>query len=311
MSKYKYFKIHTIKDWSGEYWDVYEERKTQIGLDIYLGWPYSLTPKDGISGVFSFILTEELATYLQNNRVKDVHKQLGLSLSIIYKFRTRMGIQNKQIPRNDEWLLAHQNEIIFEHFKVLKEKYGMTRSQVYQHKTWLNELIKLPAKRKVRKTDLNYSWDLWYQEHQSQLQNLSLSEIQSKFNFSKHLAKKAYDQNRREQNQPTFSEEFKNAKAAKNQWLLTHQETLLHPNLTVTQIAEKFNKSVAQIVRMRGKLRQLIHDSTIRDQNIEWVLTHKHDLLNPELSRKALALKYDLTESQVAYRKQLLKKIAT
>lgn len=79
MPRYKLFKIKVIKDWNGDDWDVYEERKTQGGINIYLGWPYALTPKDGIGGKFSFILTEELADYLKAHRVKDVHENLDLS----------------------------------------------------------------------------------------------------------------------------------------------------------------------------------------------------------------------------------------
>ena len=36
--KYNLHPIKTIKDWQGKDWDVYEERKTPIGVMIYKGW---------------------------------------------------------------------------------------------------------------------------------------------------------------------------------------------------------------------------------------------------------------------------------
>ena len=59
MGKYKIFKIQTIKDWEGEYWDVYEEHKTKAGIMVYKGWPYGETPQNGGQANFYYILTND------------------------------------------------------------------------------------------------------------------------------------------------------------------------------------------------------------------------------------------------------------
>ncbi|WP_423753099.1 hypothetical protein [Acinetobacter gyllenbergii] len=69
MGKYKHFKIKTVKDWEGEYWDAYEERKTHVGIMVYRGWPYGLSAKDeGVGPGFSVILTPEVADFVKNTK---------------------------------------------------------------------------------------------------------------------------------------------------------------------------------------------------------------------------------------------------
>lgn len=91
MGKYKYFKIKTIKDEDGEDWDVYEEQKSSAGIMIYQGWPYALTPRDGIGGAFSFILTPEIAEFIKIHSITETMQQLGLSNGIVAKFRRRLN----------------------------------------------------------------------------------------------------------------------------------------------------------------------------------------------------------------------------
>ena len=119
MGKYKYFKIKTIKDEDGEDWDVYEEQKSSTGIMIYQGWPYALTPRDGIGGTFSFILTPEIAEFIKIHSITETMQQLGLSNGIVAKFRRRLNIQNKVIYRNVQWLLEHQDELLHDSFETL------------------------------------------------------------------------------------------------------------------------------------------------------------------------------------------------
>ena len=67
MAKYKHYKFKEVIDWQGEAWDVYEEYKSPSGIMIYRGWPYGLTPKDGICGIFSYIFTPEIAEFIQTH----------------------------------------------------------------------------------------------------------------------------------------------------------------------------------------------------------------------------------------------------
>ena len=150
--KYKLYPIKTIKDWENEDWDVYEERKSLSGIMIYRGWPYSLTPRDGIGGVFSHILSPEIAEFLKVHSITESEQQLGLNNGIVAKFRRKLAIQNKFIYRNDQWILEHKDELLYDSHQTLKEKYGLNRNQVYQHKEWLSELIDIPKNKKMRKT---------------------------------------------------------------------------------------------------------------------------------------------------------------
>lgn len=128
MGKYKIFKIKIIKDWESEDWDVYNERTSLSGLMVYKGWPYSLTPRDGIGGQFSYILTAEIVEFLKTHSITESELQLGLSNSIVAKFRWTIGIQNKFIYRNDQWLIEHQDELLHDSLETLKTKYGLKRS---------------------------------------------------------------------------------------------------------------------------------------------------------------------------------------
>ncbi|HCD4663482.1 TPA: hypothetical protein ACXI7T_001370, partial [Acinetobacter nosocomialis] len=169
MGKYKYFKLKEVQDWAGEYWDAYEERKSLSGLMIYKGWPYSLTPKDGIGGQFSVILTPEIVEFLKVHPITVAEKQLGLSNSLVAKFRRTLGIQNKFIYRNNQWLLEHQDELLHDSLETLQTKYGLNRNQVYQHRKWLAELIELPLRKKLRRSKLEDFQEEWFLKNKSKM----------------------------------------------------------------------------------------------------------------------------------------------
>ena len=192
MAKYKYFKIKTIKDSDGEDWDVYHEQKTPSGIVVYRGWPYSLTPRDGIGGQFSYILTIEIADFIKTHSITESEQQLCLTNSIVAKFRRRLGIQNKFIYRNDQWLLEHQDELLYDSLQTLKEKYGLKRTQVYQHKKWLAELVSVPVRKQTRKKENDAIREKWFIENKSQMMNMSAHEIAAAYNVSLYIAKKAY-----------------------------------------------------------------------------------------------------------------------
>ena len=78
--KYKRYLIKTIKDWEAEYWDVYEEYKTQAGIMVYKGWPYTETPQNGGQANFYYILTNEIAEYITQHSIVHITKTVFLSL---------------------------------------------------------------------------------------------------------------------------------------------------------------------------------------------------------------------------------------
>lgn len=309
MRKYKYFKLKEVQDWAGEYWDAYEERKSLSGLMIYKGWPYSLTPKDGIGGQFSVILTPEIADFLQVHPISVAEKQLGLSNSLVAKFRRTLGIQNKFIYRNNQWLLEHKDELLHDSLATLKAKYGLNRNQVYQHRKWLAELIEVPLRKKLRKSKLEDFQEEWFLKSKSKMINLSAPEIAVTYNISLFLAKKLYNRIRQEHGELGFSEELQHNKQSKSQWLLDHQDALLNSEKTVAELAEQFDKTTGQILRAKAKLRQILKIPKVKEQNHAWLLKYKDTLFNPNLSNDEIAQILNMNKLQVIRKKGQLKKL--
>ncbi|MDN5488863.1 MAG: hypothetical protein L0G93_09600 [Acinetobacter sp.] len=307
--KYKFFKIKTIKDWEGEDWDVYEERISLSGIMIYRGWPYSLTPKDGIGGQFSNILTLEIAEFLKSHSISEAEQLFGLSNSMVAKFRRTLGIQNKFIYRNDQWLIEHQDELLHDSLETLKAKYNLKRTQVYQHKKWLAELIEIPIRKKIRKSSSDDLHEQWFQEHKVHMKEMSIQNISTEFNISFYIAKKAYNRIRQELGESTFSEQFQSNKQTKFQWLLDHQDELLNSGKTITELAEQFQRTNGQILRAKAKLREILKIQKVQDQNRAWLLANQNILLDSKLSKEETAKRLNIELSQVYRKRGKLKKL--
>ncbi|MCT9979079.1 hypothetical protein M2R48_12120 [Acinetobacter sp. I-MWF] len=309
MGKYKYFKIKTIKDEDGEDWDVYEEQKSSTGIMIYQGWPYALTPRDGIGGTFSFILTPEIAEFIKIHSITETMQQLGLSNGIVAKFRRRLNIQNKVIYRNDQWLLEHQDELLHDSFETLKSKYGLNRNQVYRHKEWLSKLIEIPIGEKIRKNPSDELRERWFVENKLKMLHLSVQEIAIEYNISLYIAKKAYNRIRDELGELNFSDEFKNSKQIQHQWLLDHQDQLLNHSKSIAELAVHFQKTEGQIRRARAKLREILKMPKVKDQNQTWLFANHNILLDLTLSKEEAAKKLNIEPSQVYRKRGALKKL--
>ncbi|EPF93337.1 hypothetical protein GCM10025882_07140 [Acinetobacter gyllenbergii] len=308
MGKYKHFKIKTVKDWEGEYWDAYEERKTHVGIMVYRGWPYGLSAKDeGVGPGFSVILTPEVADFVKEYKVFEAANKLELSLSMVGKFRRLLGIQRNFIYRNDRWLLAHQDELLYDSLDTLKAKYGLTRPQVYQHKIWLAELVDIPVRKRLRKKQAEVIQEQWFQANKQQLKGLTVQEIVEKFDVSVFIAKKFYNRIRQALDEFSFSEKFQNDKQEKRQWLLDHQEELLNSGKTVAVLADQFQKMPGEILRAKARLREILDIPKIKAQKEAWFALHQHDLLNPELSNADLVKKLGLSLEQIFRKKDELR----
>ncbi|WP_151961937.1 hypothetical protein [Acinetobacter bereziniae] len=307
--KYKLYPIKTIKDWENEDWDVYEERKSLSGIMIYRGWPYALTPRDGIGGVFSHILSPEIAEFLKVHSITESEQQLGLNNGIVAKFRRRLAIQNKFIYRNDQWLLAHKDELLYDSLETLKAKYGLKRTQVYKHKKWLAELIEIPIRKKMRKTSTDELQEQWFQKHKVQMSEMEVDEIALKFNVSHFIATKTYNRIRQELGELTFSAQFQQNKQDKYQWLLAYQEELLNSGKTVAELAEQFQKTNGQILRAKARLREILKIQKAQDQNREWLLANQDILFHLKLSKEETAKRLNIEPSQVYRKRGQLKKL--
>lgn len=307
--KYKLYPIKTIKDWENEDWDVYEERKSISGIMIYRGWPYSLTPRDGIGGQLSYILSPEVAEFLKTHSITESEQQLGLTNSIVAKFRRWLGIQNKFIYRNNQWLLEHKDELLYSSLETLKAKYGLNRKQVYRHRGWLLELIDIPKRKKLRNRPTDVQREQWFQKHKVHMAEMSVEDISSKFNISLYVAKKAYNRIRQEHGELNFSAQFQQNKLDKYQWLLDHQDELLNSGKTVAELAEQFQKTNGQILRAKARLREILKTPKVQDQNREWLLANQDILFHSKLSKEETAKRLNIEPSQVYRKRGQLKKL--
>ena len=309
MGKYKYFKIKTIKDSDGEDWDVYHEQKTLSGIIVYKGWPYSLTPKDGIGGIFSYILTTEIAEFIKTHSITEAEQLLGLSNSIVAKFRRKLGIQNKFIYRDDQWLLEHQDELLRDSLETLKSKYGLNRNQVYQHKKWLADLISIPIRKRTRKTESDILFEQWFIQNKSQMVDMTAQDISATYDISYFRAKNIYNRIRKELGKLSYSEELINSQHIQHQWLIDHQDELLNQGKTIAVLSAQFNMTKGQILRAKAKLRKILKIPKVKDQNQAWLLVHQKLLQDSTLNKKELAEELGIEPIQISRKKVQLKKL--
>lgn len=126
---YTLYPIKIIKDWHGEDWNVYEEKRLANGLMLYKG----RLNEQVYGNNTGHILTPEFADYIKQNRSAKIlylAEQLECSKSVLMRFKRELGIQREMHIPDYEWVYAHQNELFVESFETLFEKYGLTKKQV-------------------------------------------------------------------------------------------------------------------------------------------------------------------------------------
>lgn len=305
MGKYKHFKIKTIKDWDGEDWDVYEEYQTKAGIMVYKGWLYCVTPKNGGASGFSYILTDEIAEYITQHSIVDIVKILGFSEYVVRKFRKAIGFHLAHPESYSfEWILEHQDEILYESFEVLSQKYALTPSQsaAYTFRLVQHGIIR---KHHQRETVLEREQNHWFQANKEKLSELDIKGIEQNFEFKKHTAKKIHNLVCKEKNIPSPAEQWHQRLKNKKQWLVDNQIELLRTDITLEQIAQQFNTNKLFIRECRVQLRKMLKIS-IFEQKCKWAKQHQHDL--ETLTIPQLQKKYQLSRYVIkGYLKLLIK----
>lgn len=296
--------IRTIKDWFGEDWDVYTITKTKAGIDLCEGWPHGKNTLDGMGWRHSHILTEELVHYLQQTRYSDAVKMLGICKTQISNFRQKLDIQTPMVYVDEAWLIEHQHEILYGNLKELKEKYNLSKNQVYTRVKILEKHHGIPTQRKSRISDESLALEKWYQLHKDELYKMDTETIKAQFNLSTFLAKKYYERSCKEHKQrpKTFYQKLKTDRKIKQKWMIDHKDELLNPNLTKAQIAVKLNKTESQVHTARKELRKRFNLPTPLELDDQWLFKHQDDLLNPNLHCADLAEKFNLNKRQVTAR---------
>ena len=107
----------------------------------------------------------------------------------------------------------------------------------------------------------------------------------------------------RKKNIPTQSEQWQQQLKDKRQWILDHQIELLRNDISLEQIAQKFNTNKCFIGGCRAQLRKILKISHTQ-QKINWVKQHQFDL--ETMTIVALQKKYQIGRHVIrSYRKLL------
>ncbi|QER39270.1 hypothetical protein F2A31_05965 [Acinetobacter suaedae] len=299
--------IQTLKDWEGEDWDVYEERKTQMGFTLYLGWLYG-APRLGSK---SIIMTMELVEYLKMTTYRQAIKELGLSSTVISRMRRILELQKKVVRRDRAWIVQHQNEILYYSFPILLEKYGLSKSSVLNYSHYLVSEVRIKRK-SSRNYASQYAVEKIYQKHKAMIaQCRSFKELQKILQTDDYTARKFHELACAELNVVSMSELHLKNLDKTWQWRYQHRDTILSPTMTIQQIAKQLKTTTDEIYNARKALRRRL---AIKERigpvkiNIEdWVLQHAEDL--ETLKMGELKYKYQMSKSQISHRRMILKKL--
>lgn len=306
--KYKLYPIKTIKDWQGEDWDVYEERKTQLDLIINFGWLYGAQRK----GSKSLILTSDLVEYLKIATYRQAIQELGLSSTLISRMRRLLELQKKVVRRDRDWIIQHQSEILYYSFPMLLEKYGLRKGVVKSYSNYLVSEVGIQRKA-TRHHESQYAVEKIYQTHKVSIaQGRSFKELNHILQTDDYTARKFHELACAELGVPAMSEIHLRNLDKTWRWRYQHRDTILSPEMSIEQIAKQFNTTTDEIFNARKALRRRLNITetigVIRQLDIEkWIFEHAIELRGLKISQ--LRERYQLTKGQVKYRRMLLKKL--
>jgi len=83
--------LGVVDDHTGRSWDVREERPTEHGFAVYLGWPQDRRRGQGGAGGPQVILTAELVAYLEEHRHGTSSVDLPLGDGTVKRLRRELG----------------------------------------------------------------------------------------------------------------------------------------------------------------------------------------------------------------------------
>ncbi|WP_436872546.1 hypothetical protein [Acinetobacter haemolyticus] len=305
--KHVLYPIQTLKDWEGEAWDVYEERKMPMGFSLYLGWLYG-APRTGSK---SIIMTMELVEYLKTATYRQAVQELELSSTLISRMRRILGLQKKIVRRDRAWIIQHQNEILYYSFPMLLEKYGLSKGVVKSYSNYLVREVGI-KREKTRNHESQYAVEKIYQKHKASIaQCRSFKELQKILQTDDYTARKFHELACAELKVISMSELHLKNLDETWRWRYQQRDTILSPTMTIRQIAEQLKTttdaihSAQKALRRRLEIKERIGPVRIKIE--DWVLQHAEDLETLKMGQ--LKEKYQISKSQISHRRMLLKKL--
>lgn len=306
--KYKLYPIKTIKDWQGDDWDVYEEKRSVNGLMRYKGRLNEQVYGNNQGN----ILTLELADYLKRNsdvRTVDLAEQLGFSKDVLMRFRRELNIQRKMHIPDYEWVYAHQDELFSESFETLFERYGITQKQVRGYVVHLKKCKKVPRTQRRRKLHSVVEREKMFLEHKDEIVHCNtIVELAEQFNVHISIARDIHLRMCEESQSPITGIQRIQRRKERKQWFLENQDLLLNSEQTDKALALQLNMTLSQLNKAKAYVRKelgIIVETKVPDY--DWVRQHQYELEN--LERKKIQALFQITKGQVDYRRNLLKKL--
>lgn len=306
--RYKLYSIKTIKNWQNEDWDVYEERKSPVGLILNFGWLYG-APRTGSK---SFILTSELVEYFKTVTYREAIDQLGLSSTTVGRIRRELNLQKVVARRDRNWIIQHQNEILYYSFPMLLEKYGLRKGIVKSYSNYLVHKVGV-RRRTTRHHESQFLVEKIYHVNKEKIAKCqNFKELNHILQTDDYTARKFHELACAELNIAAMSEIHLKHLSETWQWRYQHRDTILNPKMSIEQIAVQLNTTMDDIYNARKALRRRLNIQetigVVREVDIEaWVLEHATELRN--LTSSQLHQKYQLSKGQVKYRRMLLKNL--
>lgn len=306
--KYILYPIQTIKDWQGEDWDVHEERKISDKITLQYGWLYC-APRQGSK---SLIVSSELAEIFRIYSWREMIDVFGISSSTASKIRRELNLSKIAHRRDRDWIIQHQNEILYSSFLMLLDKYGLHKGIV---KSYSNYLISdVGIKRKTtRHHESQFAVEKTYEMHKVAIaQCKSFRELNAILHTDDYTARKFHELACAELNLPSMSERHLKNLSNTWTWRYQHRNTILNAEMTIIQIATQLNTSSDEIYNARKALRRRLKiKETIGVVRVisldQWVLQHAIELKTLKISQ--LQQKFQISSAQIKYRRKLLKQL--
>lgn len=310
--------LYTVQDVNGQTWDIHKEQATQVPLEFKLlkGFPTGKNPTNSSYKSLMILLTPALASFIKQNTAVDAAQALGISVTIVQKFRRTLRLSCAYLVKDEQWLLHNQKAILCIPLAVLKDVYMLSKAQVERLTAWVNE-VNMPQNNDVDRFTLEE-----YKKHlytANTLKDLILEEpIPYNQNENKPINRLFTSQTPPDQiikQLINVTEQLIQdpnrccTKKALDKRLLEHQDILLS-SLPLKEIAKELDIAVSTVVQHKAKVRKMLNlpkDNTSETRDA-WCEQHYDILMSTELSLKEIEARLGKPQDELVYLRRRLRK---
>jgi len=118
--------IRTVRDAFGDLWDLREERETEYGWPLWLGWPHAVPRGRAGSGGPRCIPTAELISLLEKHRLHPSKIRLPCSIFVVKRLRKMLG--HNYYSDGSQWWEDHSEELASGSLTEFARRHGVQTS---------------------------------------------------------------------------------------------------------------------------------------------------------------------------------------